>query len=137
MNTPSYSLHEVATHAGLSGRTVRYYIELGLVDRPDGETRAATYGARHLNRLIQIRKWQEAGLSLDEIRDAIEQGLQPATAARRASAPGSVEVWSRLTVADGVELNIEPGRAGLKSEEVRALFRQVMRAYETIRKESK
>jgi len=133
----TYSLHEVATLAGLSGRTVRYYIELGLVERPDGETRAATYGPRHLERLIQIRKWQEAGLSLDEIRAGIEQGLKPAAAARRTAAPGSVEVWSRLTVADGLELHIEPGRAGLKSDEVRALFRQVMRAYETIRKESK
>lgn len=133
----TYSLNEVATLAGISGRTVRYYIELGLVDRPDGETRAATYGPRHLERLTQIRKWQEAGLSLDEIRDAIEQGLRPTMAARRASPPGSVEVWSRLTVADGVELSIEPGRAGLKSEDVRALFRQVMRAYETIRKESR
>jgi DNA-binding transcriptional MerR regulator len=135
--TTSYSLQEVATLAGTSGRTVRYYIELGLIDRPDGETRAATYGPRHLERLIQIRKWQEAGLSLEEIREAIDHGRQPAQSGPRKSAAGSAEVWSRLTLADGVELHIEPGRAGLKSDEVRALFRQVMRAYETIRKESK
>jgi len=132
----TYSLQEVATLAGLSGRTVRYYIELGLVDRPDGETRAATYGRHHLDRLVQIRKWQEAGLSLEEIRDALKRGLKPATEQRRAASASAVEVWSRLTVADGLELHIEPGRAGLKSDEVRALFRQVMRAYETIRKES-
>src|SRR5262245_9046088 len=127
----TYSLHEVATLAGLSGRTVRYYIELGLVDRPDGETRAATYGPRHRERLVQIRKWQEAGLSLDEIRDGLEKGLKPAAQSRAPAGAGSVEVWSRLTVADGLELHIEPGRAGLKSDEVRALFRQVLRAYET------
>lgn len=132
----TYSLNELATLAGTSGRTVRYYIELGLVDRPEGETRAATYGPRHLERLVQIRKWQEAGFTLEQIREAVEEGLKPAATPRRASAPGSVEVWSHLTVADGVELHIEPGRAGLKAEEVRKLFREVMRAYETIRKES-
>ena len=130
----TYSLHELATLAGTSGRTVRYYIQLGLLDRPDGETRAATYGPRHLERLNQIRKWQEAGFSLDHIREAIEQGRRPAPASRTAAA-GSVAVWTHLVIAEGVELHIEPGRAGLKAEEVRRLFREAMRAYETIRKE--
>ena len=132
----TYTLHQVAALAGTSARTVRYYIELGLVDRPDGETRAATYGPRHLERLTQVRKWQEAGLSLDEIRDAIETGRRPGAAAPRAKAVGSIEVWSHLTLGDGVELHVEPGRAGLKPEEVRKLFREVLRAYETLRKES-
>lgn len=132
----TYSIHELATLAGTSGRTVRYYIQLGLLDGPDGETRAATYGQRHLDRLVQIRKWQESGFTLEQIREAIAEGLKPSAAARRPAPPGSVEVWSRITIADGVELQIEPGRAGLKSEEVRRLVREVMRAYETIRKES-
>lgn len=133
----TYTLDEVAALAGTSGRTVRYYIQLGLVDRPDGETRAATYGPRHLERLIQVRKWQEAGLSLDEIREAIDSGRRPGPAAAKAKSSGSVEVWSHLTLAEGVELHIEPGRAGLRPEEVRKLFREALRAYETIRKESK
>ena len=133
----TYTLDEVAALAGTSGRTVRYYIQLGLVDRPDGETRAATYGPRHLERLIQVRKWQEAGLSLDEIREAIDSGRRPAPTAAKVKPAGSVEVWSHLTLAEGVELHIEPGRAGLKPEEVRKLFREALRAYETIRKESK
>lgn len=133
----TYSLDEIAALAGTSGRTVRYYIQLGLVDRPDGETRAATYGPRHLERLVQVRKWQEAGLSLDEIREAIDSGRRPAAASAKARPPGSVEVWSHLTLAEGVELHIEPGRAGLKPEEVRKLFREALRAYETIRKEPK
>ena len=136
MATPTpYTLDELATLAGTKGRTVRYYIELGLVDRPDGETRSATYGQRHLDRLLAIRKWQEAGLSLEEIREAIERGLKPA-ASSRARQRGAVEVWSHLSIADGVELHIEPGRAGLKPEEVRKLFREVMLAYETIRKDA-
>jgi hypothetical protein len=42
---------------------------------------------------------------------------------------------SHLIVADGVELVIEPGRAGLKPEEVRSLFKRVLAAYADIIKE--
>jgi hypothetical protein len=38
-------------------------------------------------------------------------------------------------VADGVELVIEPGRAGLKPEEVRKLFKSVLAVYGDIIKE--
>jgi DNA-binding transcriptional MerR regulator len=133
----SYSLQELATLAGTSGRTVRYYIQLGLLDRPEGETRAATYGPRHLERLNKIRRWQEAGFTLEEIREAIDEGLDPAAGKRRSADPGSVGVWSHLTVADGIEVHIEPGRTGLSAEEVRRLFRGVMRVYETIKRDPK
>lgn len=45
---------------------------------------------------------------------------------------GTVEVWSHLVVADGVELTLEPGRAGLTPEQVRAFFRAVTQAYAQI-----
>ena len=45
---------------------------------------------------------------------------------------GTVEVWSHLVVADGIELTLEPGRAGLSPEQVRAFFRAVTQAYEQI-----
>ena len=41
------TLDELAALVDLPKRTVRYYIQLGLVDRPEGETRAARYGPRH------------------------------------------------------------------------------------------
>ena len=63
----TYSLQELAALVELPERTVRYYIQLGLVDRPEGETRAARYGERHLEQLLEIRKWQRAGLSLERI----------------------------------------------------------------------
>ena len=65
---PSYPLSELCVLAGLPPRTVRYYIQIGLVDRPQGETRAARYGARHLEQLLQIKKWTAAGVSLERIR---------------------------------------------------------------------
>jgi hypothetical protein len=40
-------------------------------------------------------------------------------------------------VADGVELSLEPGRAALSPGQVRALFRAVLDAYNTIAKENR
>ena len=45
---------------------------------------------------------------------------------------GTVEVWSHLVVDDGVEVALDPGRAGLATEQVRAFFRAVTRAYQEI-----
>ena len=76
----------------------------------------------------------DAGLSLERIRELLE-GADPAVPPPRPRKAGSVEVMSHLIVADGVERVIEPGRAGLKPEEVRNLFKQVLAAYADIIKE--
>ena len=130
----SLSLDQLCILAELPRRTVRYYIQIGLVDRPIGETRAAYYTDSHLQQLLTIRKWTDAGLSLERIRELLE-GADPAVPPPRPRKAASVEVMSHLIVADGVELVIEPGRAGLKPEEVRNLFKRVLAAYADIIKE--
>jgi DNA-binding transcriptional MerR regulator len=127
------SLDELATLAGLPSRTVRYYIQTGLVDRPDGEKRGAHYAARHLEQLLQVRRWADAGISLDRIRELRSGALDDPPP--RPVRPGSVEVWSRVTLADGLEVQIEPGRAGLSPEQVRALVRGLLDVYRSIRNE--
>lgn len=133
--TNCYSIDQLASLAELPRRTVRYYIQQGLVNHPIGEKRAAYYTTVHLDQLLTIRKWQTAGLSLDRIREilgsAAETGLPPP----RPRGPGTVEVWSHLVVADGLEMTLEPSRAGLSPEQVRAFFRGVMALYEQIRQE--
>ena len=125
--TASHTLADLCVLADLPPRTVRYYVQIGLVDRPQGETRAARYGPAHLAQLLLIRKWTAAGLSLERIR-ALLQGDAPPAAAP-APAVGTVEVRSHLLVADGVEVVIEPGRAQLSPEQVRRFVRGVMAAF--------
>lgn len=127
----TYTLDELCTLVDLPKRTVRYYMQIGLVDRPEGLNRGAKYYARHLEQLLGIRKWQEAGLSLDRIRELLITP-DPNAPPLKPRAAGSVEVWSHLLVAPGVELTIEPGQAGLAPEQVRALFTAVMAAYTAI-----
>ncbi len=133
MNTETrYTIDELAALAELPRRTVRYYVQQGLLDRPVGEKRAAYYTTRHVEQLLTIRKWQNAGLSLERIREILagpDTGVLPPARPRGA---GTIEVWSHLVVTDGLEITLEPGRAGMTPEQVRAFFRGVMALHEEV-----
>jgi DNA-binding transcriptional MerR regulator len=130
-NQRAFSLDEIAALAELPRRTVRYYIQTGLVDRPQGIGKGASYTQQHVEQLLLVRKWQLAGLSLERIGEVLKQQASgPLPPAPRRT--GTVEVWSHLVVADGVEITLEPGRAGLNPEQVRAFFRGVLQVYEQL-----
>jgi DNA-binding transcriptional MerR regulator len=135
-DTDQFSLEELCVLSGLPKRTVRYYIQQGLVARPVGETRAARYGRDQLAQLLEIQKWQRAGLSLERIAELLQGGAVGEVPPPRPRGAGTVEVWSHLVLGDGVELHVEPGRAQLSPEQVRELMRRVRDALESIQKES-
>lgn len=129
-----FSIDELAKLTGVTARTVRYYIAEGLVDRPVGERRGAHYLRRHVEQLLLIRRWTDAGLSLERVRELMAGA--PEDPAPRSAAPGSVEVWSRVTVAHGLEVHIEPGRADLTPEQMRTLIRGITALYRQVRNAS-
>jgi DNA-binding transcriptional MerR regulator len=133
MNTSKkFTLEEISTLTELTRRTVRYYIQSGLLDRPQGVGKGAYYTQHHIEQLLLIRKWQLAGLSLERIGEVLKQtseGPLPPTPRRS----GTVEVWSHMVVTDGIEVTLEPGRAGLSPEQVRAFFRGVSQVYEQLK----
>jgi DNA-binding transcriptional MerR regulator len=128
---PRFSIDQLSALAGVTPRTVRYYIAQGLLDRPAGEKRGAHYLQRHLDQLLLVRRWTDAGLSLERIREL--QAGAPEEAPPRTMRPGTVEVWSRVTLADGLELQLEPGRAGLSPEQLRQFVKDVTVAYRRVR----
>ena len=119
-----FTLDQLCTLADCPKRTVRYYVQLGLVDRPEGETRAARYGRRHLEQLLQIRQLSEAGVSLERIREVLDGQAPPVPP--RSRAPGSVQLRSHVWVAPGVELQIDPQEAGLPPEDLHSFVQAVM-----------
>src|SRR5690242_14323104 len=71
--TNDLSLQQLADQAGVTPRTVRYYISQGLLPAPIGQGPTARYGRAHLDRLRLIRRLQLEHQPLAEIRSRLER----------------------------------------------------------------
>lgn len=59
----------------IQARTVRFYIDQGLLFPPVGGPKFAKYNLEHLRRIVAIRRWLNEGLSLKEVAMNLEEGL--------------------------------------------------------------
>ena len=117
-----YGIEELAALGGVTRRTVRYYVQEGLLPAPLGVGRGRHYGPAHLDRLQAVKALQEKGLSLDEVRRELERGTgrgrgAKAVGARAAAAPEPAvprSAWTRVEIVPGVELHVS-GRRRLPS----------------------
>jgi DNA-binding transcriptional MerR regulator len=102
-----YAIGDLATLGGVSRRTVRYYVQEGLIPAPLGVGRGNHYSAEHLEQLLRVKARQEAGQTLDEIRAALGKRTAVRLADDRGvDGPLSRELWRRITLAPGVELHV-------------------------------
>jgi hypothetical protein len=131
MAPQTFSLDDLCTLAALPKRTVRYYIQMGLLDRPVGETRAAHYLSSHLDSLLRIKQLTDAGISLERVREVLAG--EPPALPPRPRRPGSVDVRSHLWIAPGIEVQISPEDAQASPEQVRALAKAVLAAWNQIK----
>lgn len=102
----AYKLDELAAAAGVSPRTVRYYVQKGLLPAPQFRGRDTAYGREHLLRLRAIRGLQEKFLPLDAIAEALataNAAQLEAYAAGRA-VPATVAAPAVEHETDGVEM---------------------------------
>ena len=131
------AIDELCALVDLPRRTVRYYIQEGLVDRPAGAKRGAYYTRRHVEQLMTVRTWQRAGLSLERIRELVTEGAESASPLPppRRRRPGDVTLRTHVTLAPGVELVIDPQEAGLGAEAVRSIVRRAASLVDQTRKE--
>ena len=126
------SLQQLSERADVPERTIRFYIQRGVLGPPHGEKRGAYYTEDHLADLLRVRQWQDTGLSLDAIADLLRAKQEAPIAPIR---PGGLEVRSHLVIAEGLELSVAAERAALSQTQVRRLFRVVQAAYAEIMKE--
>ena len=70
---PAYSLAELADLAGVTTRTVRYYLSQGLLPAVGQSGPGSKYDDRHLARLRLIRRLQAEHLPLAEIRRRLDE----------------------------------------------------------------
>ncbi len=118
---PIFGPDELADRAGVSRRTVRYYVQRGLLPAPAGLGRGKHYGASHLARLLQIRELQAEGVPLEDIAARLE-GPGPTPVAKPRI---SQTTWTRIALAEGIELHLEGRR--LTEEQVKRLSQLVKR----------
>ncbi|WP_206207897.1 MerR family transcriptional regulator [Ahniella affigens] len=130
MSIMKLSLNNLSERADIPARTIRFYIQKGLLPGPEGEKRGAFYTEAHLATLLRIKSWQDAGLSLEAIADLLAAKREPPMAPSRV---GAIEVRSHLILADGLELVVAPERAKLTQAELRELFLLVQDAYRKLR----
>ena len=80
-----YSIGELAEAAGISTRTIRYYVAEGLLPPPAGAGPNSRYTDTHLEQLALIGRLKEQYLPLKEIRRRLIGHNLPEAPARRAA----------------------------------------------------
>ena len=131
MSEQHFSIDQLCSLTAVPKRTVRYYIQIGLLDRPVGETRGAHYLSTHLETLLRIKQLSDAGVSLERIRQVL--GGEPPILPPRQRQPGDVDVRSHVWIAPGVELQLSPEEAQISQEQLRALLQAVLDAWNQIK----
>src|SRR5438552_9664961 len=103
-----YAIGDLASLTGVSRRTVRYYVQEGLIPPPLGVGRGNHYSAGHLEQLLRVKAMQEAGRTLDEIRRALGQTRHRRTTEPlvREEPPLPRSLWRRVALTSGVELHV-------------------------------
>ncbi len=66
-----YKVSELAEKAGVTKRTIHFYISKGLLLPPKGSGVNSIYDDSHLERLLLIKKLQEQYMPLNKIREYI------------------------------------------------------------------
>jgi DNA-binding transcriptional MerR regulator len=132
-NMNRYTLNDLCQLVELTPRTVRFYIQKSLLPAPEGSGRGAYYTQTHIERLLEIKKWQDAGLSLERISELlIEDGdAKPLPPLKRAK-PGDIEVCSHIHINEGISLTLNPSKAGLTPEQAKQLSLEVISLYQRI-----
>jgi DNA-binding transcriptional MerR regulator len=125
----TFTLDQLSALTDLSLRTIRYYIQLGLVERHEGDRKHARYTQRHLDQLLQVRGMADQGMPLERIKHQM-QGTTPPLPPPRAA--GDISVISKVFIAPGVELHLEPQAAGLPPEKLRQFVRAVLNQWEIL-----
>ncbi|CAM3030812.1 helix-turn-helix domain-containing protein [Vibrio rarus] len=119
-----YTMQQLSELTDLPVRTIRFYIQKGLVDRPIGERKGAKYNEDHVAQCLKIKKWTAAGLSLDKVAQAlVEPPLELPTPPKKT---GDVSMKTCIHLAEGVELIIDSDIAQLSASDIRSLANTII-----------
>ena len=99
MDEKKYTIEQLQDITGYSRRTIRYYVQEGLIEPPAGRGRGGFYFDSHLQSLLQMKSLQDQGLKLADILEYFKQGKEPVQTYHR-------EIWIKYPVNPGIEIHI-------------------------------
>jgi DNA-binding transcriptional MerR regulator len=104
MKQKQYTIQELSELTGFSRRTIRYYIQEGLLKPPAGRGRGGYYYDSHLNALSKIRQLQNQGLRLSTISPILKEAVTETL--DKIIVRSEDKVWIRYPIADGVAFHV-------------------------------
>lgn len=70
----TFNMFRLSAITGLTPRTIRYYIAKGLCPKPYGQRRGAYYDRTHVVALMELKRRQEQGYRLSELKGSKADG---------------------------------------------------------------
>src|SRR5450432_3494343 len=110
MAIDSYDLLELCDAADVTPRTVRYYVQQGLLPSPDTRGQGARYDRAHLERIQLIKRLQGRHLPLSEIRTQLAELSDAAVSALVAEPAAGEKSGSALDYVRNVLSGAKMGR---------------------------
>jgi len=101
-----YNIEYLVKETGISRRTIRYYIQRGLLPPPLGSRRGSYYTEEHLTRLKLIHELSQQGTPLIQIKNLIEEKPDRHLALPVAQPRQQRPRFERVNLPHGLELNI-------------------------------
>lgn len=117
-----YNIELLAKLSGLTKRTVRYYIEKGLLEPPVGSCRGSYYTDNHLDRLEEIKKWSHQGIPLTQVKSLLDGEV------RSQCVVSSIDIicttkWEKLKVKDGLELHF--WESSIRPDDLKSIYEYI------------
>ncbi len=115
---PRFSIAELEEATGVPRRTIRFYINEGLVPPAIGQGRSSSYDRTHVQSLTLAKELRAQNLSIDEIRKLMAAEATP----QPQEVPG--DTWSRFALHPDLEIHLRDGAP----ENVQLLYRRLIDA---------
>jgi len=131
-----YNIEKLAELSGVTRRTVRFYIQKGLLEPPEGQKRGSYYTESHLKRIRQIKQLLARGVHLDKMNNFLKESpeLEPPAEGNikfslssncNKSNNTKISNFSRVSINNEIELNFTDN--ALQDEEIEKISLYIQR----------
>lgn len=98
-----YNIDLLSKLTGLSKRTIRYYIEIGLLEPPVGACRGSYYTEQHLSKLQTIKLWTSNGMPVTQVKYLISNMKNNCTR----NETNMTSKFDRYKIDENIEINFK------------------------------